>query len=369
MKKILFFNLVLFAGGVEKVMKDIVENLPEDEFEVTIFTFFKEEIFEEIYSSKIRYMYEFDCDVTTINEIGFSGVYEIIDLREKEILDKLNKENFDIVVAMKEGVSVKFVSKLNCENKICWIHINYKEQKYTQKIFNKKEELKCMRKFKKAVCVSKATRDIFIEEIGDSGNLCVKYNPIDNNQILEKSKEKIDFDFPKDMLNFITVGRLSEQKGYDRLIEATNKLLDKGFKFKLYIIGDGVTSYKRSLMNKVRYRENIKFLGNIQNPYPYLKKADCFVCSSNWEAYGVAIQEAIILHLPIIMTNYRGAEEAFENGTAGIIVDNSEQGIYDGMLEILNNKEKLEEYKKYLEQDKYVTVEQRMKDILEVFEE
>lgn len=368
MKKILFVNHFALNSGVERVMEDIIFNLSKDNFEITIFNFLKDENFDKVYSSNINYMYEFNIDPNAWTYLGSKEIFEIINSREKEILKKLNDKNFDIVIAMQEGLPAKFVSKLECKNKFAWIHINYLFSNHTEAVFDKKEELECMKKFQKVVCVSRGTKEAFIKKIGDSGNLCVRYNPVDNNKIIEKSKKEIDFSFPKDTINFITVGRLAEQKGYDRLISAANKLLEKGLKFNLYIIGDGKRSYKEYLMNKVKFNENIHFLGNIENPFPYLIRANCFICSSIWEAHGVAVQEAIVLHLPIIMTNYLGADEAFESGKAGIIVDNSEEGIYNGMLEILKNNKLLTKYRKYLEKDTYIKVEERIKAILELFE-
>ena len=367
MKRILFVNNFALGGGVESVMKTIIFNLPKNEFEITIFNFLKDNKFSEVYDSSVNYIYEFDIEKKMWRELGRNVISDIINAREKEIIEKLDSKDFDIVVAMQEGMPAKYVSKLKCKNKIAWIHINYQFSEHTRAVFSPKEELECMKKFNKVVCVSEATKKIFIEKIGDSGNLCVRYNPINIYGLIEKSKESIDFEMPNDRLNFITLGRLDKQKGYDRLIESANKLLEEGKKFNLYIIGEGEKAYSEYLKNKVKFKENICFLGGKINPFPYLIKADCYVCASIWEAHSMSIQEAIILKMPIVMTNYLGAEEAFENGKAGIIVEDSEKGIYNGMLEILNHKEKLKEYKKYLEQSNYAEIEKRMENIIQLF--
>ncbi len=57
----------------------------------------------------------------------------------------------------------------------------------------------------------------------------------------------------------------------------------------------------------------------------------------------------------------------FEDEKAGLIVENSEDGIYRGILNILNDRKRLDEYCKYLELDKYVKVEQRINDIMGIF--
>lgn len=67
------------------------------------------------------------------------------------------------------------------------------------------------------------------------------------------------------------------------------------------------------------------------------------------------------------MTKCLGAIEMFEDEKAGLIVENSEDGIYRGILNILNDRKRLDEYCKYLELDKYVKVEQRINDIMGIF--
>lgn len=361
--KILFVNdFFVLAGGAEKVMLDIIKNMP-NENEITIFTFFKDNNFEKIYDYDIKYIYEIVSAETNDDKL-----LEVIQSRGKAIIEKLNQEKFDIVVAMKEGYCTKFVSELDCENKFGWVHTNYRDNYWTGKVFNSKEEFKCLEKFKKIICVSKDVKNTIINRIGDTNNLCVRYNPVDNNKIVNLSKENIEFCTPSNTLNFITVGRIDPQKGFDRLINVANKLLDNNYKFNLYIIGDtDDLQYKNKLKDSVKYKDNIIFLGKKINPFPYIKKADCYISSSIWESFGVAIQEAIILHTPVIMTNCLGAIEIFRNNEYGIIVENSEEGIYKGMLSILDNPNILKEYKKYLKLDNYVTVEKRINEIIELF--
>lgn len=63
------------------------------------------------------------------------------------------------------------------------------------------------------------------------------YNIIDSKEISNKSLDRIELE--KDCLTFVSVGRLSNQKGYDRLIDAATKLKKENAKFKIYIIGEG----------------------------------------------------------------------------------------------------------------------------------
>ena len=91
-----------------------------------------------------------------------------------------------------------------------------------------------------------------------------------------------------------------------------------------------------------------KLLGKKENPYPYIKKADYFCLLSRFEGYGMVLEEAKILDKPIIITD-TAAREAVENYENARIFKNTEDGIYNGLENIIlnNNKEKLKNDNKF----------------------
>ncbi|MGT8959708.1 glycosyltransferase [Escherichia coli] len=60
----------------------------------------------------------------------------------------------------------------------------------------------------------------------------------------------------------------------------------------------------------------------MSNPFPLLKRADCFVLSSNHEGQPMVLFEAMILDKPIISTDITGSRSALE-GRSGVLVENS----------------------------------------------
>lgn len=87
-------------------------------------------------------------------------------------------------------------------------------------------------------------------------------------------------------------------------------------------------------------------VGYQTNPFPLLKHADCFVCSSRAEGFSLVVLEAMILGLPIVATNCAGPNELVGNSEYGLLVDNSVEGIYGGMKYMVDNIEKLEVYQR-----------------------
>ena len=92
-------------------------------------------------------------------------------------------------------------------------------------------------------------------------------------------------------------------------------------------------------------------LGFTDNPYPYFKNADFYILSSRYEGFPTVLFEAITLKKNIIATDVSGVRELLCNGDLGLIIDNSEEGIYEGMKKALTNphffqkhQEKLKNY-------------------------
>ena len=117
-------------------------------------------------------------------------------------------------------------------------------------------------------------------------------------------------------MKLVTVCRLSiHTKGLDRTILATKRLKEQGYNFKWIIIDDGED---RELLEEMIEKESLKdrifLIGQKKNPYPYMKQCDVFVMASRREGKPMAVTEAQILGLPIIVTNYSSAKEQVING-------------------------------------------------------
>jgi len=133
------------------------------------------------------------------------------------------------------------------------------------------------------------------------------YNPLNYNEIKFKSKKKIKFDFfKKNTTNFINVSRLTDQKDHMTLLNAVKIIKNKIAKpsIKLAIIGKGANYEKLNLYIKNSKLNNlVKLIGYKKNPYPYIRRSDCFVLSSIYEGLPNVILEAMSLNKYIISSN------------------------------------------------------------------
>lgn len=369
-KKILFVIHTLGIGGAEKILVNLANNLAKD-YDITVMTIINTGGFRKHLNKNVTYKSVFslgkqDSHGEINNDAGSllsnkdSFIKKIIVLLYQcfwkimpvKILHKLViKEHYDIEIAFLEGITAKFVSG-NIDpktKKIAWIHVDLLNERKSEKIFlNQKNEKKCYEKFDKIVCVSQNVKESFIKKFDFNENkILVKYNPIDIDEIEHKANETCEIMNDTDF-NIISVGRLSLQKGYDRLLRIVKKLNDEGFDFKLYIVGIGPEYEKLNCYKKQNLLNNVFFLGYQPNPYPLMKNADLFVCSSRAEGFSTVVSEVSILNTPTITTLCSGMKELFGENEYGIVVENNEDALYEGLKLLLENKHLLEKYRKKL---------------------
>ena len=93
-------------------------------------------------------------------------------------------------------------------------------------------------------------------------------------------------------------------------------------------------------------KKNVTLLGYQINPYKYISKCDLFVCASYAEGFSTAATEALILGVPVCTVEVSGMKEMLgENNEYGIVTENNDEALYQGIKELINNSEKLQHYK------------------------
>ncbi len=155
------------------------------------------------------------------------------------------------------------------------------------------------------------------------------YNPVITDELIEKSKESVDHEwFNSNVPVVIGVGRLNKQKGFDVLIKAF-ELVRKEIKAKLIIFGEGEQRHElQNLIKNKNLGEDILLYGFVSNPYKYMRNANLYVLSSNFEGLPTVLIEALACDTPVISTDCpSGPQEILAGGKFGTIVEvgNSEE--------------------------------------------
>lgn len=358
MKHILFFIESLSSGGAEKVLVTLLKHLDYSKYKVTLMPLVDTGVLkDDIDFTKLNYVPVIREAKTPLqrlwNKIKYKLIYHYLPCRltNRWIVPQ---KGIDVYIAFTEGFSTKLVS-YTPKKKLAWVHADLKTDPWTlnSKIYsNLAEERTSYSQYNKVICVSKSVEQIMKDYYGVKRVLTI-YNPIDTEDIINKAKQPIKFVIPSSF-NIVSVGRLVYQKGYDRLVSVISRLNQKGIDVQLFIIGEGS---ERKNLEKIIHNKGLQnvvhLVGYLNNPYALMSKMDLFVCSSLTEGYSLVIAEAMTLGLPVISTNCVGPSEILDSSKYGLIVENSEQGLYDGLNAIIKDFKKLKGLKqKSLERSK-----------------
>jgi len=336
-KSILFLISNLAGGGAEKVLSDLVNNLDYKQYDIEVKTIYNEGKYINELNKNVKYT-SFIKKPTIWKKRIFNRIIKYFP--NKLIYKLMVKKTYDYEVAFLESLPAKIIAGSNSSAaKYAWVHVDVFGYPDVQKLFgNTKKLIKAYETFDRIICVSESVRKSFVENTKLYQSTFTIYNPIDKKQILKKSQLKCDVQKKPDKITILTIGRLEHQKGYLRLCEVMNKLKEKHNNFELWILGEG--SQKDILENYIKENnlgECVKLLGFKDNPYSYLNQADLFVSSSYFEGYSLVLAEALVLGKPVMSTNTTGPDNLLEHGKYGCLVDNSFEGLYHGLNEILSN--------------------------------
>ncbi|GAA1410713.1 glycosyl/glycerophosphate transferase teichoic acid biosynthesis [Glutamicibacter uratoxydans] len=192
--------------------------------------------------------------------------------------------------------------------------------------------------FDQLVSVTESVGDLNREQLSerfglDPAQFTVSENLLDLDKPLAWSKlgEPVHEFEGENLTVFANMARLSPEKGQAKLLEAFAEVHQRHPETRLLLIGDG--PLHSDLDREIEARgleEVVAITGLLANPFPTLKSADCFVFSSDYEGQGLAMVEALMLGLPAVSTDVVGSHSVLVGGY-GLLVENSVQGLVDGM--------------------------------------
>lgn len=370
--KVLFRLKSLEMGGVQKVILDFLENLPQDKFDITFLVNLKQGILVNSVPRHIRFLYLTEGKENfSKNQViqFFQLAFRNLKLRyykkfPKTFYDKFNLYDMDVEIA---STYTELEDILNSPNqtskKVGWFHTDIR--------FVKKELalkfIEWMKQYDVMIFGSKQTRDV-IKEFYDVSfpNGTVIYNVIDGELVNQKSLE-FNVERNHKIPQFISVARLQKRKGFDMLARAHKRILNEGIFHEIIVIGDGDFRPEiESVIEELKIHDSFKLLGTQKNPYPYIKAADYFILPSKTESYPLIIGETLCLAKPIISTDVGGINEMIDHNVDGMLIVPTEDEIYQAMKKFLTDenyvmnlkKGAINAYQKFRKQHIYEQVEQ-----------
>ncbi|MEL0456396.1 glycosyltransferase [Flavobacteriaceae bacterium SZ-1-7] len=367
MKKILFLHPDLRGGGAEKVLVNMLNRLDKVKYDITLTTIFEEGVNKEILSPEVKHNF-------LLKKVfpGWSLLQKIFS--PSFLFNRIVKGNYDIIVAYLEGVPTRIVGGCSSKNTkiISWVHVDL-EGFNIEKVFRSPKEMRNLYlKYNAIVGVSKTALNSLSKKIPQipKNKLKVIHNVVDVNLIIAKGNEIVEeIDFNKKTINLCSVGRLAQQKGYIRLLNALALLAKEGIPFHLYIVGQGEQEEKlKEIIAKNQLESQITLLGFKSNPHKYVNNCDLFVCSSYQEGFSTAVTESVLLKTPVLTTNCAGMDEILVDGKYGMIVENTDEALLGGLRKILTTPSLLNHYKeKVNERSQYLQEKDNIADIEKLF--
>ena len=354
MKKIRIVFIVhqINQGGMESALFNLISLMDKDKFDITIFSVIGWGEWEDKFRDSGFYL--IDQYARLREPTGFfSKLSNIIKIKMIDIIKKINckqllsvssTKKFDIVVSYQVYSPYGGIGFPRKAKTIKYVHGNVASNAHYRLM---QQQLKYENeKYDRIICVSDDAKKAFINLTGRTDNILTLFNPINGDNILKRSEEDFDLRISAKTDYICAVGRLSPEKGFERLVNVFNRLISDGIKSKLVIVGDGVERNKlTNLAELLGLTEYIELIGHKDNPYPYIRNSLFTVLPSFTEGLPVVAMESLCLGIPIVST-YPSAGELFGEEICGIITENDDDSLYQGMKAMLTDTEFYKKLKK-----------------------
>lgn len=354
MKKNILFVIWSFSagGGAEKILANIVNNMDNEKYNITILEYVNFGIENELNNKNVKVLPPIikSKNKNLIKNISYLKKYflklqeyiinKLVYIYPKIIRRMFIKNDYDIEIAFNYLIPTFLIADSNANLKIAWNHgsiENLAESNMKSKCLLQKKSL---HKVDKIIAISDKTSESIKNLYPEVNSKIVKIsNGYDFKRIKELSQEDIEFNNSNNTI--IAIGRLDKHKNFDLLIESAKILNERRVDFNILILGDG--DERVNLERKIKeycLTDKINLLGYIQNPYPYILKSKILCLTSLAEGFPTVIVEGLFLGCPFVSTNVAGIDELSNNGECGIVSESSPYEIANNLEELLVTDEK-----------------------------
>lgn len=302
--KILTLIPSLYGGGAEKVVADTSFRLSES-YNHTIITY-----------NRKRTKYPFSAKSVDFNvSTGGNKLLKII--RYFKIFKKIKKyKKYELPeISISHLLVANILNVLTRQNNkvICVIHGEWSFK--TGNFFLDKLIKFHYRRADQIISVSNYIKKLFESNYKISVPHNVIHIGVQKDMVFEKSKENINFDLPKKYLVYVAGFR--KVKNHLLLIDELKEFLETT-DFYLVLVGDGeLRNEIKAKIKKYNLIKKIILLGNLENPYPVIKKAYLSLLMSYSESFSLVVVESMLLGVPVIATDCGGPREIIAPGYIG----------------------------------------------------
>ena len=335
-KELLFTGVNLNIGGIEKSLVNLVNKIDKDKYRVTIILEEKEgELLEKLDKSIV--VKEFKVS-NNRNKIFRKAV----NLLRRCIYSIFNYHTYDFSCCYATySYSGNKIARIASLNNSIYIHSDYSYIYPDLEDFRRFFDTRDIYDFKTIFFVSNEACRKFTKIYPGLKDRCLVFNNfIDVEKIESLSKEKISLTKPRGKTLFVFVGRLDD---VSKKLGRAFKLVESIDNVVLWVVGDGPSKddYVKEV-KRLKIEDRVVFVGSKINPYPYMKRADYLILTSNYEGFPVVYLEGLALKKKLI-TTIKVSDDMIKIGkNYGEVITFNEKKMIEKVKEILKSKEKRE---------------------------
>ncbi|MBD9184839.1 MAG: glycosyltransferase [Clostridiales bacterium] len=354
-KSILFVCYGLGIGGIERCLVNLLNAMPEEEFDVDLLVMNPEYALRDQIRRKVTYLDPFLYTLNTrftMTEIRRRGGL----LRHKKrflayfdhrVRIKLGlplwttfsaiPKHYDIAVAYSQnGLAPYYVTdKVTAGRKVLWYHNGAYEK--TGRDYARDQVY--YGKFDRIVAVSPSCAEVLREKFPAlTERILVLRNLCDRERILQGAEDPTPESFRRDAVHIVTVARLAPEKGPDLALEACRILCRAGRNICWHWVGGGHPMKRmRQEISRLGLSDSFLLEGDRPNPYPYIRNAAIYVQPSHYEAYSMTVMEAKVLAKPMVITRVGGMQYLLRDGETGKITVPTAEALAEAVGELIDH--------------------------------
>jgi glycosyltransferase involved in cell wall biosynthesis len=323
-KKVIFLIPSLTSGGSERVFSILANHLNPEKFDLTVAVLDMNNRLYEVDESRVRLV---NLNAARVRQ-AFSKIIQLINT-EKPDLVVSTLSHLNQFIAVVKPFLPRQTTLIARESTIL-------------SVFHRQESMPFFRNwlvrrlypsFDGLICQSqRMTNDFKTTYKLDIAKLTTINNPVDTEGVLHLASA-MAVPAKKAAFRFVSVGRLSAEKGLDKALRILATLDNRDFEY--HIIGEG-SERKRleKLAETLGIASNVTFQGVQKNPFAWIKSADLLLLTSEFEGFPNVLLESGALGTPVVAFACGGvvAEIITENVSGFVVPDGDEAAFKTAIL-------------------------------------
>ena len=247
--------------------------------------------------------------------------------------------------------------KVRAKKKIAWIHTDYSVVQV-----NVTSELAMWSRYDSIASISDNVTETFLSVFPSLKEKIILIENILPRTLINRQADAfvVNKEMPNDgSVKLLSIGRFSNPKNFDNVPDICRRILEAGLDIKWYLIGyGGDEPLIRRKIAEAGMEDRVIVLGKKENPYPYIKACDLYVQPSRYEGKAVTVREAQMLCKPVVITRYATSASQLEDGVDGVIVPMDNEGCAEGIVQLLNDPERMKQLSAACSQRDYTNAEE-----------